>query len=151
VPRKKSLELTMKHHEPLSPRRYYEVRVDAIEHEPRSQIRFDLRIIHDPNQEGRVIAHTLPVNLTPGSSLAAFLEDAFRVNLRPGESVDLEALMARRFQAKFDSTEKGRPPQVIKVRHSDNTATERADVPTNTTDSTVSPTARGAHGLAENH
>jgi hypothetical protein len=116
MPKKPSTQMVMLNYSAFSSRRVYRLRVEAIEIAKRGAVRFELAVIGDPRQAGRLLNHDLPAILAPNSPLARFLDEAFGIRVAENETLDLATLRGREFEARFAKHVEGAEQAIVAVR-----------------------------------
>ncbi|MBP7935816.1 MAG: hypothetical protein KA354_14305 [Phycisphaerae bacterium] len=116
MPRKPSSLMIMQEYPPLPTRGWLILVVLAVRRLSRIVVRFELGVIEDVRQAGRILNYDLPAVLTPNSPLCRFLADGFRVRVADGQSFELKSLVGRRFQARFDQGADGCLQAIVAAR-----------------------------------
>jgi len=116
MPKKPSTCLLVEPYPPFTTRGWVILAVLAAHLLPRKMIRFELGVVGDVRQSGRVVNHELPAVLTPNGPLATFISDAFGIHFADRQSFDLATLTGRQFQARFNKGVDGCLQAIVAVR-----------------------------------
>ena len=116
MPKKPSTDFVMQDYPALPSRRWPKLAVRGVCRTSKGSISFELSVLDDPKQSGRVIIHDVPAVLAPNSPLHRFLEDGFGIRLARGEHFDMATLVDRVLLARFSKAQEGNDQTIAAIK-----------------------------------
>lgn len=116
MPKKPSAVVVNKGYPMLPTRRWSKCALVNAGRSGRDMIRFELSILNEPSQSGRMILHEVPAVLAPSSPLSRLLEEGFGVRLLENQPFDLTTLLGRLVETRFSKPVDGQTQSIVAVR-----------------------------------